>query len=282
MFHDHKTAGHPGELETYNLVRQYYWWPGLQTFVKTYVQECRICQQFKINRSPSHPAYQPIEGAKTTCPFDNCSMDLITNLQPINGYDSVMVMVDQGLSKGVILCPCAKTITCEGISELLQDNLFKRFRLPNQIISDRDPRFAARAFQELLKLLNITSLLSTAYHPQMDRATEQVNQGIKAYLSIYCTTHSEDWLNSLTTMEFMHNNRRHTKWKHTPFELILGDNPISISVTFQHTKYPNIKEKMKGMIQEREEALAAHELARTRMANWKQLTFVPFEKGQKV
>ena len=26
MFHDHKTAG---ELETYNLVRQYYWWPGL-------------------------------------------------------------------------------------------------------------------------------------------------------------------------------------------------------------------------------------------------------------
>ena len=29
MFHDHETAGHPGELETYNLVRQYYWWPGL-------------------------------------------------------------------------------------------------------------------------------------------------------------------------------------------------------------------------------------------------------------
>ena len=29
MFHDHETAGHPGELKTYNLVRQYYWWPGL-------------------------------------------------------------------------------------------------------------------------------------------------------------------------------------------------------------------------------------------------------------
>ena len=36
------------------------------------------------------------------------------------------------------------------------------------------------------------------------------------------------------------------------------------------------------MIQEREEAMAAHELARTRMVNRKQLTFVPFEKGQKV
>ena len=83
-------------------------------------------------------------------------------------------------------------------------------------------------------------------------------------------------------MEFTHNNRRHAEQKHTPFELILGDNPISVPVTFQHTKYLNIEEKMKHMIQEREEALAAHELARTRMANWKQSTVVLFEKGQKV
>ena len=127
---------------------------------------------------------------------------------------------------------------------VLWDNLFKRFGLLDQIISDQDPIFSARAFQELLKLLNITSSLSTAYHPQTDRATEQVNQEIEAYLLIYCTTHPEDWLNSLTTMEFTHNNRKHAEWKHTPFKLILGDNPISIPVTFQYTKYPNIEEKM--------------------------------------
>ena len=62
------------------------------------------------------------------------------------------------------------------------------------MISDRDPRFSAHAFQELLKLLNIHSNLTTAYHPQSDRATEQVNQEIKAYLAIYCTSHPEDWL----------------------------------------------------------------------------------------
>ena len=36
MFHDHPTAGHPGELETYNSIRQHYWWPGLRTYVKNY------------------------------------------------------------------------------------------------------------------------------------------------------------------------------------------------------------------------------------------------------
>jgi Integrase zinc binding domain len=34
MYHNHETAGHPGELETYNGIRQNYWWPGLWTFVK--------------------------------------------------------------------------------------------------------------------------------------------------------------------------------------------------------------------------------------------------------
>ena len=53
IFHDHKTAGHPGELETYNALRQHYWWPGLRTYVKNYVQGCGLCQQFKINRSLS-------------------------------------------------------------------------------------------------------------------------------------------------------------------------------------------------------------------------------------
>ena len=53
MFHDLETAGHPGELETYNAIRQHYWWPGLHTYVKNYVQGCSVCQQFKINRSPS-------------------------------------------------------------------------------------------------------------------------------------------------------------------------------------------------------------------------------------
>ena len=49
MFHDHETAGHPRELKTYNTIWHHYWWLGLQTFVKNYMQGCRICQQFKTH-----------------------------------------------------------------------------------------------------------------------------------------------------------------------------------------------------------------------------------------
>ena len=77
-----------GELETYNAIRQHYWWPGLHTFAKNYVQGCGVCQQFKIDRHPSKPAFLPTEGAKSTRPFANCSMDLITDL-PLSDGDAL-------------------------------------------------------------------------------------------------------------------------------------------------------------------------------------------------
>ena len=171
-FHDHETAGHPGEIRTYNAVQQHYWWPGLRTFVKNYISGCGTCQQFKINRSPAKLAYIPTEGVKSTRPFANCSMDLITNFPLVDGHNSILVVVDQGLLKGVILIPCSKTLTSEETARLLLENIYKRFGLPDKIILNRGPQFASKAFIELLKLLGIKSALSTAYHPQTDGTTE--------------------------------------------------------------------------------------------------------------
>jgi hypothetical protein len=32
----------------------------------------------------------------------------------VDGFDSILVVVDRGLSKGVILTPCSKTLTADG------------------------------------------------------------------------------------------------------------------------------------------------------------------------
>ena len=84
-----------------------------------------MCQQFKIDRTPSKPAYIPTEGAKSLRPFANFSMDLITDLTLAEGFDSILIVVDQGLSKGLILIPCNKTITSERTARLLFQNLYK-------------------------------------------------------------------------------------------------------------------------------------------------------------
>ena len=114
-----------------------------------------------------------------------------------------------------------RTLTQEGAGQLLLDNLYKRFGLPDKMLLDRGPQFAMMAFRELLKLLGIKLNLTTAYHPQTDRATKQVNQEIEAYLSIYCSAHPTEWKNSLSTLEFTHNNQRHADRTQTSFEFMV-------------------------------------------------------------
>ena len=282
MLHDHETAGQPGEAETLVAVNWHYWWPGLRTFVQNYVKGCEICQQYKINRSPSHPSYTLIPILSTTQPFAHCSMDLITDLLLSHGFDSILVMVDHGLMKGVILLLCNKTITAEQVAKTLLENLYKWFGLPDEFISDRGPQFAAHAFRELLKLLGITSKLSTAYHPQTNGATEWVNQEIEAYPSIFCSSFPEEWVKKLYLVESTHNNQWHTERKHSPFELMHGESPQTVHITFEKTKYPLIEQQMHNLIRDREEALAAHKLAMRRIADrWKN-TFILFKKGDKV
>jgi len=105
-------------------------------FVNNYVKGCAHCQQFKINQQPAKPPLNPVDKPKSTCPFSQTLMDFIVDLLPIDGYDSIMSVVDHGLSKGVILIPCNKKITSDQSAQLLLDNLYKRFGLPDKLISD--------------------------------------------------------------------------------------------------------------------------------------------------
>ena len=99
-------------------------------------------------------------------------MDFITDLPVSEGFDSIMVIVDHGSTKGVILEPCHKMIDMMGTAEILLNSLYKQYGLPDKVISDRGPQFASHAFKELGKLLGIKLAMSTTHHPQTDGASE--------------------------------------------------------------------------------------------------------------
>ena len=46
---------------------------------------------------------------------------------------------------------------------------------------------------------------------------------------------------------------------------MFGESPLAIPLSFKNTKYPSIEERMGTLLQNMEEALAAHELARNCM-----------------
>lgn len=281
-YHDTPVMGHPGRFKTLELLRRDYWWPGMHTMVSRYVEGCAACQQNKINTHPTTPPLNPIPADGITRPFQQVSVDYITDLPSSDGFDSIMVMVDHGLTKGVILTPCNKTIDAIGTATLMYQTVYRRFGLPEKIISDRGPQFTSHVTKELGRLLKITLSLSTAYHPQSDGQTERANQELEVYLRIFCTGRPDTWARHLIDAEVAHNQRAHAARNASPFYLMMGYNPSLIPIAYPKTNVPLVQERLFDLQKARDEALAAHELARQVMKDRIMGKFTPFKKGQKV
>lgn len=280
-YHDLPVMGHPGRHKTMELVRKHYWWPGMYVFIKNYVGGCATCQQMKVNTHPTVPPLMPIT-SHATRPFQQISVDFITDLPESNGYTALMVVVDHGLSKGKVFCPCTKEVDAKLTAELFHKYVYRRFGLPDTIISDRGTQFVSHFFSELHRILGVKLKRSTAYHPQTDGETERVNQELEAFLRIYCGNHPETWSERLIDAEFALNQRTHEARKASPFYLMMGYEPKAIPEGFPASNAPQVQDRIKELQQARDEALASHELARQKMAERVRHNFKPFEKGQKV
>ena len=100
-------------------------------------------------------------------PWQHISVDFIMKLPLSKGHDSILVVCDRFLKMFHFVVMTEKT-TAEGLAKLFRDNMWKLYKLPESMISDRGPQFAAGLTKELNKMLGIETKLSIVYHPQMD------------------------------------------------------------------------------------------------------------------
>ena len=96
------------------------------------------------------------------------------------GYDSILVVVDR-LTKMAHFIPTTEKMTAGGLARLFRDNIWKLHGLPESIISDRGPQFAAGVIRELNAMLEIDS----KFHPQTDGQTERMNQELEQYRRMF-------------------------------------------------------------------------------------------------
>ena len=76
--------------------------------------------------------------------------------------------------------------------------------------------------QELYWLLGIKIGASTAYHPQTNRQTEQVNQELEQFIQLFVNECQDNWNSLLPLAEFAYNNHVHSSTQQTPFFLDTG------------------------------------------------------------
>ena len=151
-------------------------------------------------------------------------MDLITKLPVSKGHDSILVVCNRFSKMSYFVATTGKMMV-ERLVRLFRDNRWKLHGLPESMISDRGPQFAAGLTKELNKMLGIETKLSTAYHPQTNSQTERTNQKLEQYLRMYINYRQNNWAEWLVTAEFAFNNKVHTVTKMSPFQVNYGREP---------------------------------------------------------
>ena len=78
---------------------------------------------------------------------------------------------------------------------------------------------------ELYYLLGVKLAATTAYHPQGDGQTEQVNQELEQYLRLFVNERQDDWDKLLPLAKFQYNNHVYSATQQTPFMLDTHQHP---------------------------------------------------------
>ena len=150
--------------------------------VKRYVEGCDQCQRMKNRAEMLVGKLKPNQVPERL--WQHISVDFITKLLVSKGHDSILVVCNRFLKMSHFVATTEKT-TAEGLARLFRDNMWKLHGLPESVISDRGPQFAAGMMKELNKMLGIETKLSMAYHPETDGQMERTNQELEQYLRMY-------------------------------------------------------------------------------------------------
>ena len=162
--HDSPLGGHFGYLKTFQAKRDWFW-KGTKKDLKNYIKGCELCQRIKHETSKPARLLLPLEIPHTF--WSSISMDFMEGLPKSLKHDVVMVVVDR-LTKYVHFIPLSHPYSTVKVATLFLNHIFKLHGLPISIVSDRDPMFTSRFWEELFRLQGVDLAMSSAYHPQFD------------------------------------------------------------------------------------------------------------------
>ena len=262
------------------------WWKDMVADVKAFCETCHTCKTSKPSNQKPYGLLNSL--SIPSYPWELIGVDFVGPL-PESGnwdgvYDSITVVICL-LTSMVHLIPSQINYNASQLAELMFEHVYKMHGLPKNIISDHDVLFTSIFWSWLNKLIGTNLRMSSAYHPQLDGATERANCMITQMLRQCVHPNQKDWVTKLPAIEFAINSARSASTGYAPFFLNFRWMPRAmIWNSAPTTEYPSVWEfalEKKMALMTAHDSILAARVKQTRDANRKRLT-APFRVGDLV
>jgi transposase InsO family protein len=248
--HDAPTGGHLGVRKTIHKMQEQFWWLGMRKDIEDYVRGCVVCASTKASQQLPTGLLHPLPIPSR--PWETISIDFVGPLPRTSDYyDFILVIIDK-FTKMAHFVPTTTNVTAAKTAKLLIQNAFKLHGLPQSILSDRDPRFTAKVWQEIFKAWGTELKMSSSYHPQTNAQSERLNRTLEAGLRAYAQRTKTDWATWLPMVEAFYNSSVHESTGKTPFEMngTKWSDATTLAVScpsLDHVRSQGAEDVLKGM-----------------------------------
>jgi len=218
--HNGRAGGHLEVKRTEDLIQRRHNISDLRNWITEYIARCDSCHRNKIQRDKRFDRVTQLD--TLNAPWESITMNFITKLSiskdPAWGvkFDSILTIVDR-LTKYTMFISFKETATAPVLTYTILQELINNHGLPKEFITNRDKLFTSKFWETLTAELRINHKMSTAYHPQTDGQSKQMNQTVKMYLRHYVNRNQDNWVQLLSTAQFVYNNTQNKTTEETPF-----------------------------------------------------------------
>ena len=210
-------SGHFSGSRTFSSLARHWWWESMYSDTLKYVENCPECTITTGMGKHYNPPLHPITVSQ---PLQIIGLDLMELPQTQKGNRYVIVMQDY-LTKWplVYAVPNQKTQT---VARVLVEELVPFFGVPEALLSDRGTNLLSHLMKDVCKMLGMTKLNTTAYHPECDGMVERFNRTLKAMLRKHAAQFGKQWDQYLSSVLWAYRNTPHDSTGEKPSFLLFG------------------------------------------------------------
>ncbi|XP_075730383.1 uncharacterized protein LOC142772135 [Rhipicephalus microplus] len=217
--HDGIMAGHMGTQKTKDRISEEFFWPGITADVKRFVASCDICQRIVPKGRVPHVSLGRAPISDT--PFKRVAIDIVGPIHPRSKHGNLYILTLMDYATRYPDAVALPSIETERVAEALVE-MFSRFGVPREVLSDRGTNFTSHLMKEVARLLSVRQLHTTPYHPMANGLVEKFNGTLKLMLKLMCAERPRDWDRYLAPLLFAYMEVPQASTEFSPFELLYG------------------------------------------------------------
>jgi transposase InsO family protein len=212
------TGGHLALRKTLDQVSRRAYWKGYRRDVERF---CRMCSKCAKNHRGPPPRSGNLQPMATGAPMERMEIDL-TGPHPRsrNGKTYILTCIDCFTKwADAIAIPNKEAVT---VARALVVNVFCRYGLPIQILSDQGNEFDNTLMHELCELLDIDKVRISDYKPSTNGCAERFHRTMNAMIGRVMAENQRNWDEVLPYVMAAYRSSRHSATGYSPNFLVFG------------------------------------------------------------